>query len=623
MLYRLAPDGTLIISNNNRQLLKLKPFVGLYGMRFTAISGQTQGTILAWKLANNQTLTASLSLLDDGYRLMFHGKPAPLHIGVAVALRPGGPWYGMGERFVQGWPLETTGVIAQPFIPYDHAGDGRLNIGTPVWLGAAGLALFVEQDTGPLDVHMDADPQGTLYLTSFAPAVSTGSGLDGAFTLPEARLGLRMIIADDLPQATQQTIHILGHPASSPPLELFARPTWTTWARYKMSIDQAQTVQFAQAIVAHQFPRSVLEIDDRWQTAYGDLAFDPIKFPDPRAMVDELHVLGFRVTLWVPPFFDPVSPTYHEAAQQGYLVRHPATQTPYLTRWWQGWGGLLDVSNPAALVWWRTKLSYLQTTYGIDGFKFDGGEGNFFPIEAETFSPMTQAEYTDRYVAFVAAHWQWTEVRTAWRSQSQGILFREWDKSSHWGLDNGLHSVITAALTLSVIGYPFVLPDMIGGNAYAGEVPDRELLIRWTQVTALLPTMQFSIPPWDYDAEVITICRRYTDLHEQLTPYLAELIAQTTRNGTPLVRPLWWHFPAEPMTYTVNDQWLLGPDWLVAPVILAGATSRDVYLPTGSWRDHWTGAILHGPTIVQAYPAPLDMLPLFKRVSYADGALNS
>ena len=75
--------------------------------------------------------------------------------------------------------------------------------------------------------------------------------------------------------------------------------------------------------------------------------------------------------------------------------------------------------------------------------------------------------YADRYVEWVANNFTWTEVRTGWRSQAQGIFFREWDKWSRWGLDNGLHSVLTQALMMGLIGYPYVLPDMIGGNAYA------------------------------------------------------------------------------------------------------------------------------------------------------------
>ena len=613
-MYTLHPDHSLHLLVNERTNLTLRPFALAYGVRLDPLGVTTDGDRIIWTLPNELTIELEIASREHGFGLMFHGKPPLTQIGVEIPLADAGPWYGMGERVIQGWPLEQTGAISQPFIPFDHAPDGTLNIGTPLWIGAAGVALLVENDTGRLDATLDADPNGMLQLVQHAPPVSFGAGLDGAFERPTARLPLRILLGSDVHNVTQRAIAVLGHPTSAPPLAMLAQPIWTTWARYKMAIDQAQTLAFAHEIVQHGFGRSVLEIDDRWQTDYGDLAFDQTKFPDPKAMVDELHALGFRVTLWMPPFFAPHSATFGEAAAHGFLVRHPANDAPYFTRWWQGWGGLLDVSNPVALAWWHEKLTYLQTAYGIDGFKFDGAEGNFLPAEAVTHAPTTPAEYADRYVAFVAAHWDWTEVRTGWRSQRHGILFREWDKSSHWGLDNGLHAVITQALTMSVIGYPFILPDMIGGNAYAGEMPDRELLIRWTQATALLPAMQFSIAPWQYDAETSDICRRYAQFHADLAPYLAELCAEACANGTPLVRPLWWHFPNDPATWIINDQWLLGPRWLVAPVITPGATSRAVYLPAGEWRDHWTGDIHSGPFMLPNHPAPLETLPLFERV---------
>jgi len=331
-------------------------------------------------------------------------------------------------------------------------------------------------------------------------------------------------------------------------------------------------------------------------------------------MVDRLHAHGFRVTLWVPPFFERKSDAFREAAGHGFLLRHIDTDEPALTRWWQGYGGLLDVSNRAALDWWLAGLRRLQTDYGIDGYKFDAGEGNFVPHEARSTGDLTATNYADQYVAFVARHFEWTEVRCGWRSQRHGIFFREWDKWSRWGLDNGLHSVLTGALALGMIGYPFVLPDMIGGNAYANEIPDAELMIRWMQLTALLPSMQFSLAPWDYGPHVTDICLRYTQLHESLGPVLEQCVADALEDGTPPVRPLFWHAPDDERTYAIDDQFTLGERLLVAPVLKPDTRARPVYLPAGRWRDYWTHAEHHGPTLLHAYPVPLETLPLFERV---------
>ncbi|HEY0601550.1 MAG TPA: glycoside hydrolase family 31 protein, partial [Herpetosiphonaceae bacterium] len=446
--------------------------------------------------APNLRLLLEIERTDTGFRLLVTGPAALPAIGMRWLLRPGGPWYGQGERVVQTWPLDRQQVLSEPLMPYDHAADGTLNIVTPLWLSATGAAILAEESAGDFQATLNRGDDGLLRIIAQAPQIPFGLGFDAPVVAQGPRLALDVLLADTLPDAFALALRFLGHPTSAPPEELFARPIWTTWAQYKMAINQEDTLRFADAIIEHEYPRSVMEIDDRWQAHYGACEFDALKFPDPRAMINRLHEQGFKVTLWVPPFFEPGSSSFADAAERGFLVRHPATDAPYLTRWWQGFGGMLDVSNHAALDWWLRQLRRLQTEYGVDGFKFDAGEGNFLPADAVTAQLMNRRQYADRYVQWVAQNFDWTEVRAGWRSQRQGIFFREWDKWSRWGIDNGLHSVLTQALTLSMIGYPFVLPDMIGGNAYGGELPDRELMIRWTQVTALLPAMQFSIPPW-------------------------------------------------------------------------------------------------------------------------------
>ena len=615
-MWKIEADGSLLLLRDQQTMLRLRPFISSYGVKSFAHSvQQLHDQRWEYHTAEGIAFWCDIQTIAEHTEscLMFHVKPPVPHIGIEWTLDPGGPWYGMGERVIQSWPLEQAGAHAAPFQSVDHGLDGNLNIVTPLWLGAAGIALLVEEDTGRLDISIDADPQGRATLLQHAPPTAFGTGIDGPAAMSSACLKLRVFCAPALPEATQLALRVLGLPQATPPLEMCAAPIWTTWAQYKMHIDQQQTLQFAQQIIEHQFPHSVLEIDDRWQLAYGELCFDPVKFPDPKAMVDQLHQQGFKVTLWIPPFFDPDSAAFKYAAAQGYLVQHPRLDQPYLTRWWQGWGGLLDVTNAQALNWWQQGLQQLQTTYGIDGFKFDGGEANFLPPEARTAEPIMPHEYTDRYVHWIAQHWSWTEVRAGWRSQGLPILFREWDKWSRWGRDNGLHAVITQALTLGIIGYPFVLPDMIGGNAYNAELPDRELLIRWTQVSALMPAMQFSIPPWIYDEETVAICRQYAVLHTQLVPDLQRALSEVLASGTPIVRPLWWHAPSEPATYTIDDQWFFGERWLVAPVIHPQTSTRSIYLPEGTWRDQ-QNTVYTGPTRLEAYAAPLDTLPLFERL---------
>jgi alpha-glucosidase (family GH31 glycosyl hydrolase) len=175
-------------------------------------------------------------------------------------------------------------------------------------------------------------------------------------------------------------------------------------------------------------------------------------------------------------------------------------------------------------------------------------------------------------------------------------------------------SIITGTLALGLVGYPFVLPDTIGGNWFVGPEADRELFIRWTQANAALLTMQFSYAPWDYDEETAQICQRFAVLHQTLAPLRIAAAEQAVRTGQPPIRPIFWQDPSDPIAQVITDAFMLGDTLLVAPVVQRGAVSRDIYLPRGRWRDYWSDAHYEGGRWLMQFPAPLPVLPLFVRV---------
>ena len=533
-------------------------------------------------------------------------------------------WYGQGQLVHQLWPLNRLMLQAGELITADNGPTGLLGIQTPAWLSSNGVALLARS---PVSVSFNRPPDsypvhswnlGTPPPFDQRPYADPGGVGDARLTLTGDDLHYEILLADDLPAVYQALIDRLGHPGALPPAGLFARPTWTTWARYKANISQAIVLRFAYEVIEHGYPYHALEIDARWQTQYGDLEFDPDRFPAPGAMIDQLHALGFKVTAWVMPFLDPQSAAFAEAAAKHYLVRHSSGE-PYLGKWWDGHGSLLDVTNPDALDWLLTRLRALQASTGLDGFKFDAGEAIFLPEDAmwlgraQGFAP-TRNDYTHHYIDFVARNFTLTEVRSGWFNQSAPIFFRQWDKTSDWSFANGLRSVLTGLLSLSLTGYPFVLPDMIGGNTYH-ETPDAELMIRWTQLNALLPALQFSLAPWDFGEDCTRLCRRYAELHTDFAPEILRLAEETTRSGQPIVRPIFWLAPRDERALLCDDEFLLGNDILVAPVVQAGQRARDVYLPPGTWRTHEDNRTFDGPIVLKDYSAPLETLPIFQRLT--------
>jgi myogenesis-regulating glycosidase len=544
----------------------------------------------------------------------------PADFPVEIRIELPGYWYGGGELIHQHHPLNKLMLHSAPLHTFDNGPTGLSGVMNPAWFSSNGALLIADS---PVEFGMNQPPADhPRFQWGFAtegrgafsdrPFLDNGGVGDGLLTLQGNPLNLKFFLTENAVTAYEHQTKHFGHPAELPPEGLFTKPTWTTWARYKTAIDQEVVLNFADEIIANGYPYHVMEIDDRWQVHYGDLEFDPQRFPDPKAMVDELHAKGFVVTTWVIPFLDEQSNAFAEGMKNGWLVRH-MDGSPYLVPWWQGRGGLLDVTHPSALEWFFGRLNQLQVKTGCDGFKFDAGEACFLPADAVTHQKIHPNEYTNMYVDAVAKHHRLTEVRSGWCNQRAPIFFRQWDKTTAWGLDNGLHSVLTGALAMSLAGYPFILPDMVGGNEY-DEKADAGLMIRWTQLNALLPAMQFSLAPWEYGAQAAELCRRYANLHVEFAPKILEIAKSSVEKGLPIVRPIFWLDPSDERALTCDDEFMLGDEFLVAPVVTPKTTQRDIYLPKGEWQDYWTKETFTGPIRLRDFPAPLDTLPFFKLI---------
>ena len=156
---------------------------------------------------------------------------------------------------------------------------------------------------------------------------------------------------------------------------------------------------------------------------------------------------------------------------------------------------------------------------------------------------------------------------------------------------------------------------MIGGNGYGG-APSRELYIRWLQVNVFMPSMQISYVPWLYDKEVVEHSLSMTRLHAQHADLIISLAREALHSGAPINRPIWWLAPTDQTALAVDDEFLLGDDILVAPVLSEGQLSRDIYLPEGQWSDGNSPQSEHitGPAWIFQYEAPLFKLPYFTRI---------
>lgn len=274
------------------------------------------------------------------------------------------------------------------------------------------------------------------------------------------------------------------------------------------------------------------------------------------------------------------------------------------------------MSNPDAVDWFLAKLENLKAKHGISSFKFDAGETSWLPHVYSAFNKSTDL-YPRKWVELAAKadNLFQQEVRVGYKTQKYPLMVRMMDKKSNWGHDNALKSIIPCVLTYGILGYPFVLPDMIGGNAYDNH-PDPELFIRWLQLTTFMPSMQFSITPWVYNDTIIQISRKFVEMHEEYSEILIKYAKLASQTGEPIIRALWWMDPDNEDALTIEDEFLVGDELLVAPVVQPGARSRDIFFPVGNWQDqlHNRSIIIEGPIWLRDFKVDIDELAFFKRL---------
>jgi alpha-glucosidase (family GH31 glycosyl hydrolase) len=271
---------------------------------------------------------------------------------------------------------------------------------------------------------------------------------------------------------------------------------------------------------------------------------------------------------------------------------------------------VLDLTNPAASNWFRGELARLQTVYGVDGFKFDAGDPEFYPSSYLGHAQVDANEHT-RLFAEIGLAFPLNEYRASWKIAGRPLVQRLRDKRHEWA---DLQVLIPDLIAAGLLGYTFVCPDMIGGGEFKsfleGAAIDQALIVRSAQVHALSPMMQFSVAPWRVlDAAHLLAVKQAVALRQRFTPQILKLVKASAATGEPILRPMVYVFP-EGGYENVIDQFMMGEDLLVAPMLSKGS-SRTVLIPTGRWRAD-DGTILSGPQRL-TIDVPLTRLPYFQR----------
>jgi alpha-glucosidase len=358
-------------------------------------------------------------------------------------------------------------------------------------------------------------------------------------------------------------------------------------------------------------------------------------FPRPKEMVERLARKGFKVVSIVDPGVkhDPKFGVLKRGRQLDAFVKDPTGRKDFIGRVWPGASRYPDFMNESVRHWWAKEQGALSRR-GIAGFWNDMNEPANFARPDKTLDPRARhrtdhgpvrhAEVHNLYGSMMARASRegalranpdvrpFIITRAGYAGVQREAMVWTGDNSSTW---QHFEDSLQVLLNLGVSGVPFCGCD--AGGFLDNCTP--ELFVRWMQCAAFTPFFRSHTnigtirqEPWSFGPEAETVVRHYIELRYQLLPYLYSLFAQAARDGSPIMRPLFWHHGDDLNAVDTGDQFLLGRDVMVAPVLKQGAAVRSVYLPEGRWHDFWTGALWEGRQYILSQ-APLQILPLFIR----------
>ena len=410
--------------------------------------------------------------------------------------------------------------------------------------------------------------------------------------------------------------------------------------------NQAQLLKVAREYKRRGLPIDVIVCDFFHWPRMGDFRFEEEFFPDPAAMVKELRDMGIELMVSVWPQISLKSENYAEMRREGLLVR--SLRGNGVTMQFPEDSTFYDATNPRAraYVWNKCRESYYR--HGIRIFWLDEAEPEYgvYDFDLYGYEAGPASEVSNLYPqAYARGFYEGMEaegqehivnlIRCAWAgSQRYGALLWSGDIDSTW---EDFRRQLCAGLSISLTGLPWWTTDI--GGFTGGDPTDpafRELLVRWFQWGTFCPVMRLhgdrephTTPRrtdgsevlftgadnevWSFGEEAYPILVNYLQLRETMRDYVRQLMREAHEQGSPVMRAMFYEFPEDKACWELKDQYMFGPDLLVAPVMTPGAVKRSVYLPAGStWVCMRDGATLEGGQTVEA-DAPLSCIPVFLR----------
>ena len=407
-------------------------------------------------------------------------------------------------------------------------------------------------------------------------------------------------------KVTQNTLNLV--------LERFNCPVWRPWLSHDDGeIDQDDVIVYVESMASNAMRvcgHVLLPVS--WQDKLGNLDFDKKRFPNPKYLIEALLRKGLRLALTLSPLIDTETQRFKNSTIADLLIRQINSTLPILVSTNSATAaGVLDFTNPNTVSWFADELRSLKKMYGIDRFHLSPVNTQSLPMFRQHHSHHPNPDYAlGQFLLAVSRINAPISTDASIIPVNPPTFLTAGYGDAGWGM---LEMLPNRILSISAVGGNLIDSGVVGGwSNQKGHIPDRELFLRWMQVSAFFPAMQVSVLPTMYDPMLQSLAEDLLELRKKyVIPRFRENLNDSLTNGYPLVSPLAMMFPKDARSLVIRDQWFVGKDLMVAPVLKRGRRARDVYLPPGIWKDGLGDRLLKGKRWLRGYVVSLGNVPHF------------
>lgn len=519
-------------------------------------------------------------------------------------------WYGPSNHTTPSWPLKP-----QPFM-FSAASSRHFDAGTFSsaidyhWISSAGAAIFVPNNV-PLQVKWNEE-EGDLCLIA-----RYQGDFYGGHTEDFAKLNYTVCSGLDPVTTFKYTRTLMEKfPKSLPTKAVIEKPVWSFRTKTDKNIDNSM-IKMAEQMKNESVECSLFEVAGKWQNKLGDLQVGD-HMDNISTTVDIVESQGCGIIVEINPYFDVESKNFKEGFKNGYFIKDSSNYAPGIVKFQHEINAMLDVTNKDASEWMKRKIKSTKRAYKIKGFSVVYGKPYWVPynpaFKATELNPSTLREmYTEMFFSVVQDS-RSDIIEGTSHTQDIPLIIPVEAKIQEIEGQSCLSGVIENALALGIKGYPFIISDLLPQETKTDiQNPPMELFIRWMQLSTFFPAIRYTIMPWDYGQTAVEISKNLTILHKMHVSSAIFSLKSDIEAGLPILRPIWWVFPDDEVAFTISDEFLVGDNILVAPVMCAGVEERKIYFPGGMWSDKSNGNLIRGKSWIR-YKVNRLTIPHFFRV---------